>query len=114
MVRSFTVRYGVSQFSPPNKSVFKAGSTIPVKFQLTGASGSPIPNSVAAGLGCTVQVSFGSLAPVCATYNATSRLFQANLSTPSNLPRRTSYQIVMTVKVDTTVVASASTTVTTK
>ena len=111
VVRSFIVGYGVAQFSPPNKSVFKVGSTIPIKFQLISASGTPIPTSVAASLGCTVQVRFSSLTPVCATYNATSQLFQANVSTPSNLPPRTSYQIVMTVKVGTTVVATASTTV---
>ncbi|HEV7204916.1 MAG TPA: putative Ig domain-containing protein, partial [Jatrophihabitans sp.] len=114
VTRSFILGYAISNLGPPNKSTFKAGSTIPVKFQLTGANGKPIPNSLATTLGCTVKVTFNAGTPVRATYNPTSQQFQANLSTPRNLPPRTAYNIVITVSVSTTTVAAATTTVITK
>jgi hypothetical protein len=114
VARTFTVGYVVSNLAPPNKSTFQAGSTIPVKFQLTGANGKPIPNTVATTLGCTVNVTFNAGTPICATYNTTSQLFQANIATKASLPHKTSYKIVITVKVGTTTVATATTTVTTK
>ncbi|MCU1689536.1 MAG: Ig family protein, partial [Jatrophihabitantaceae bacterium] len=112
--RTFTVGYKVSVLAPPNKTVFQAGSTIPVKFQLIGANGKPIPNNVASTLGCTVTASFNAATPVCATYNATSQQFQVNIGTPGNLPHRTSYTIIITVTVGTTTVATSTATVTTK
>lgn len=41
---SYTVAYGFSGFAPPvaNRSTFKAGSTIPLKWQLTNATGGAI------------------------------------------------------------------------
>jgi CSLREA domain-containing protein len=114
VARSFTIGYAVSSLAPPSKTTFQAGSTIPVKFQLVGADGKPIPDSLATSLGCTVQVSFNGGTPLCASYNSKSQQFQANVSTPANLPNRTSYQIVITVKAGTTTVATATTTVTTK
>jgi hypothetical protein len=114
VTRAFVVGYRITNLAPPNKTIFKAGSTIPVKFQLTGANGNPIPDSVAAGLGCTVKVAFNTRTPVCASYNATSDQFQANLPTPANLMHGSSNTITITVTVGTTVVATSTVTVTAK
>jgi hypothetical protein len=112
--RTFTVGYVVTNLAPPNKSSFKAGSTIPVKFQLSGAGGQVISDSLAASLGCTVKVAFDTQPPVCAAYDRRTHLFQANLPTPSNLRRGTAYPIVITVKVGTTTVATTTVSVSAK
>ena len=114
VTRTFTVEYRIAKLAPPNESKFKAGSVIPVKFQLTGANGRPIPDALAATLGCTVEVAFNGGTPVCAAYNRTRHLFQADLTTPSNLTRGGKYPIAVTVKVDSVMVATASVSVTAK
>jgi hypothetical protein len=114
VTRTFTVGYTVSNLAPPNKSQFKAGSTIPVKFQLAGAGGQVIANTLAATLGCSVTASFNGGTPVCATYVSKSRQFQVDLVTPSNLSKNTDCPILITVKVGSTTVATATVTVTTK
>jgi Glycine rich protein len=112
--RSFSVGYGISALPPPVKATFQRGSAIPVKFQLTGANGSPIASSLAASLGCTVTVTFNGGAPVCAVYNTVSRTFQADLKTPATLTKGASYQIVVSVTVGATTVATATVTLVAK
>jgi hypothetical protein len=109
--RTFVVGYSVSSLAEPNKTQFTPGSTIPVKFQLTGANGKPIANGVASTLGCTVKVSFNGGAGVCAVYNSKSQQFQADVATPAKLTHGATYPIVVSVTVGTTTVASAHTTV---
>ena len=48
---------------PPGDKTFNAGSTVPVKFQLTSANGQPIAGDLAASLGCTVNVTFNGGGP---------------------------------------------------
>lgn len=115
MTQSFTVGYGITTLSPTNKSMFQPGSTIPVKFQITGANGQPIPASLAASLGCSVSVSFNGGKLVCATYNSKTNSFEADITTPKSLTSGTKYPIVITVVAkDGTKVASSTVTVTAK
>jgi hypothetical protein len=115
VTQSFTVGYGVSKLSAPSKMTFQRGSTIPVKFQLTGANGLPIPASLAASLGCSVTVTFNGGTPVCATYHAISNSFEADIVTPKTLTAGQSYPIVVTVVAkDGTTVASKTFTSTAK
>ena len=48
---TFVVLYDFGGFLPPiandGSSVFKLGNTVPVKFQLTGTGGAPVPTAVA-------------------------------------------------------------------
>jgi hypothetical protein len=90
---NFTITYGITNVYPPNKTTFQKGSTIPVKFQLTDNKNKPIPSSLAQSISnicnpkvvstkqATVQFD-GQQPPVCAVYNASSGIFQANLMTP--------------------------------
>jgi cysteine-rich repeat protein len=97
---TYVVGVAVSKLSPPTKSQFKAGSTIPVKFQLTGANGQPISATLAAQLSsaCAAKVAFDGQPAVCAVYDPTQNFFQANLNTPKNLTVGNSIQITITVK----------------
>ena len=114
VTRSFVVGYTLSNLAPPNKSTFQHGSAIPVKFQLTGAGGVPIPASVAASLGCHVTVTFDGAAPVCAVYNRTTGYFQATIKTTGSKAGHT-YPLTVTVKAnDSTVVATTTKQVTAK
>jgi hypothetical protein len=90
------------------------GSAIPVKFQLTGAGGTPIPASVAASLGCGVTVTFNGGTPVCAVYNTTTGYFQATIKTTGTKAGQT-YPITITVTAsDSTTVATTTVHVTAK
>jgi Listeria-Bacteroides repeat domain (List_Bact_rpt) len=112
VTQSFTVGYGVSTLSPPNKSTFQRGSSIPVKFQITGTNGLPIPASLAASLGCSITVTFNGGKPVCATYSPKTNSFEADMMTLKTLTAGKSYLIVVTVVAkDGTRVASSTVTV---
>ena len=80
---AYVVEYGFSGFlQPVPQSSYKRPSTIPVRFQLMGASGSPISDQAAAALlspVCLVVVTFDGQAKGCATYNAKSDTFQYDL-----------------------------------
>jgi hypothetical protein len=103
------IGYSVSMSAPLPNTVFRPGSIIPVKFQLTASNGQPLPNALAASLGCTVTVTFNNTGPVCATYNAKKvRLFQAAISTPTTLTRGASYPITVQVTASTFVIAAAT------
>jgi hypothetical protein len=105
---TYVVGVGVSKLSPPAKTQFKAGSTIPTKFQLTGANGQPITATLAAQLSsaCAVKVAFDAQPAVCAVYDPTQNFFQANLNTPKNLAVGTVVPITITVKVGTTTIGT--------
>jgi hypothetical protein len=93
-----TVVLNVTSVSPPAKTQFKAGSTIPVKFQLVGTNGL-VSAAVAAQLSslCEVKVAFDGQPAVCAVYNPTMNFFQANLATPKNLAVGSSIPITITL-----------------
>ena len=103
------ISYNVSISAPPANTVFRPGSTIPVRFQLTASNGQPLPNALAASLGCTVTVTFGNTGPVCATYNAKKvQVFQATITTPTTLTKGASYPITVQVTSGTFVIAAAT------
>jgi hypothetical protein len=82
---SYTVGYRFGGFTEPvPQSSYKRGSTIPVKFQLTDAGGTPIPDSDAAALlspTCRVQVTFDGVVSGCASYDAVRDRFLFTLKT---------------------------------
>ena len=108
---------GVSALLPPDKTTVKRGSTIPVKFQVLGTNGLPIPASLAATFVCasatgrTATVTFAGAAPVCAVYSATQNVFQANVKTSATLALGP-YPLVVTIREGGAVVASRQVTVT--
>ena len=71
------------------QKVFKAGSTIPLAFQLVGEDGRPIPDAEAQALAsaCDVRVSFsgGDRVPGCARYDPEGKAFQFNIKTAKDL-----------------------------
>lgn len=81
----FVVAYGFSGFlQPVPQTSYKRGSNLPVRFQLTAASGQSISDAAAAALlspRCLVSVTFDGLARGCATYNAVSNTFQFDVKT---------------------------------
>lgn len=79
----YTVGYGFGGFSEPiPQPNYKRGSTIPVKFQLTNAGGTPIPDVDAIALLspiCRVQVTFDGALRGCAAYDSTHDQFTFTL-----------------------------------
>jgi hypothetical protein len=96
----FVLEFNFLGFLPPipNKSSFKAGSTIAVKFRLGDANGTPILKSDAQALAsaCDVQIFFtgGNPSPNCASYDGNA--FHFNLDTAKGLAPGT---YAITVKV---------------
>lgn len=86
---SYSVAYRFGGFTEPiPQSSYKRGSTIPVKFQLTDANGTPIPDADAAALvspTCRVQVTFDAVVRGCATYDAVRDRFFFSLKTTRTL-----------------------------
>ena len=82
---AYVVAYGFSGFLQPiPQSSYKRASTIPVRFQLQDASGSPISDQAAGALlspACRVMVTFDGQAKGCASYNSRSNTFQFDLKT---------------------------------
>jgi hypothetical protein len=105
---TLTIGYSVSIVAPPANTVFKQGAKILVKFQLLTNNGQPIANTLAAGLGCTVTATFNNTSPVCATYTASKKVFQATVATSTGLTHGQSYPITIQVTVGTAVVATAT------
>jgi hypothetical protein len=75
---------------PKSTLTYKAGSTIPVKFVLTDASGQPIPAATAAALAANKEVEATLTGPGASTtvlahadcnWNTTEPFFQCNLKT---------------------------------
>jgi hypothetical protein len=92
---TYTVVYGFGGFlSPVPKSslVYNSGSTIPVKFTLTNASGQPIAATTAAALAANNEVEATLTGPnggttvnvsALCTWNTTGHYFQCNIKTPT-------------------------------
>lgn len=58
MTVHYTVGYKLSEFTaPPSRSVWKLNSMVPIKATLTDASGTPIPDAIAATVNVTVSAS---------------------------------------------------------
>ena len=110
-VFSVSAGYAVSNLSPPAKTKAQAGSAVPVKFSLT-VGGTPVSNTqgaqIAAACGATVQLD--GLTALCATYDASSRLFRANVKSTKTLLG--SVPITITVKIGTTTVATKTVNIT--
>ena len=111
---SYTVTANVLKLSPPTKTQFKAGSTVPVKFQLLGAGGVLIPTAMAQQLSdaCAVTATLDDLPPVCAVYDSSKGFFQANLKSSSSWAVGSVVPITITVKVGGTTVATCTTSIT--
>jgi hypothetical protein len=80
---SYIVSYDVLGFlEPVPQSTYRRSSTIPVRFRLGGASGSPIGDTTAAALlspVCLVHVTLDGVVQGCARYNSTSDTFQVDV-----------------------------------
>jgi len=92
----------VSMVSPLPLSTFRRGSIIPVTFRLTSSTGQPLPDALAAGLGCDVTVTFNLGGPLCPTYNPKKALFAASIVTSKSLTPGVEYSITVLVVVGTT------------
>lgn len=116
--QSFTAGYGIAQLAPPAKTTATRGSTIPVKFKLTTANGTPISATEAAAIRCpatsatapSATVTLSGLAPVCATYDPASGFFQANVKTTG--AANGELDLTVTVKAGSTVLATTTVKVT--
>jgi hypothetical protein len=110
---SYTVTANVIKLSP-SKTQFKAGSTVPVKFQLLGAGGALIPTAMAQQLSdaCAATATLDDLPPVCAVYDVSKGFFQANVKSSSSWAVGSVVPITITVKVDGTTVVTCTTSIT--
>ena len=110
----YAVGFSVTKLSPPTKTKFKAGSTVPVKFTLTGAGGQPIPADLAAQLSssCGATVTLAAQTPVCAVYDPAKGTFIATVKSPKTLTIGSLVPITITVTVDGTTIATGATTIT--
>jgi hypothetical protein len=109
LTNTYSVVYNFGGFLPPlvinghGNGLFKAGSTIPVKFQLTDFYGNPV--STASGT-ASIDTSSPATAPI--HYDADAQQYVANLKTPKgatgsytitvNLDDGMSYTIGVTLK----------------
>ena len=108
----YVVGFGVGQLAPPPRTKFKAGSTVPLKFQLTGPDGQPIATTMAQSLPpCAAKVVLGTQAPVCAVYDPLTSRFQANLKIPAGQQVGTEVTIRVTVTIGAATVATANTSI---
>lgn len=85
----YVVAYDFLGFlEPVTRTTYKKGSTLPVRFRLGDASGSPIGDSAAAALlqpACLVHVTFDGAVLGCASYNADSDTFQYDVKTAKTI-----------------------------
>jgi hypothetical protein len=106
--RSFVVGYRVANLTPTSSTRFTRGSTMLVRFELTDASGQPIPIAIAASLGCSVTVTFNAGSPACAAYSVATQFFGADIKTAATLAEGERYAVVVHAVVGPTIVASAT------
>jgi hypothetical protein len=101
----YSVGYGFAGFmSPLSKTMLlKSGSTIPVKFVLTDATGSPLPPATASALAETGNVEAILMGPgiapqtsLCTWNTAGGLYFQCNIKTPGGLKTGTSNPYTLT------------------
>jgi hypothetical protein len=107
----YVVGYLFAGFSSPlPKSTVKAGSTLPVKFQLQDASGQPISDTDAQALvspSCNIAIILVKPAgpvPGCPSYDPMSKQFQLNVKTTASMNGANGVSV--TVTFDTTVVTT--------
>ena len=110
----YIVAYQFGGFLEPiPQSSYKRGSTIPVKFRLTDAAGTPISDAAAKGLlapFCAVRISFDDVDAGCARYNASTDTFQFDVKTAKTLGEG-SHTIGVTVTDGSVIINSEQTTV---
>jgi hypothetical protein len=104
----YTVGLRITDFAPPNKTSIRRGSTIPVKFQLVDAGGRAVSDTLARSL--TASVAFAGTSTT-ATYNASTKVFQANVKTSSSLRVGSTQTLAVTVRSGAAVVATITSTV---
>jgi hypothetical protein len=100
----YSVGYGFAGFmSPlPKSTLQKSGSTIPVKFTLTDASGSALPPATAAALAQAGSVEATLAGPAISpqtalcTWNGMGFYFQCNIKTPSGVKTGTANPYTIT------------------
>jgi len=100
----YVVGYTFGGFTAPlPKSSVKAGSTLPVKFQLQDANGQPISDTEAQSLlspSCKIAIIVVKPAGAvsgCPTYNTTLKQFQFNLRTTSAMKGANGVSITVTI-----------------
>lgn len=111
---SYVVGYEfLGYLAPIPLSSYKRGQTLPVRFQLGDASGTPIADADAAGLAgeCSARVTLDGVVVGCATYDEESSTFQYDLKLPKNLSPG-SHTIAVLVTIDGGVVNEESLVVT--
>jgi hypothetical protein len=84
------VSYHFPGFLPPvPQGTYQRGSTIPLKFKLANAAGTPISDAAALALlagDCKVKLTVdGVVQTGCATYDAASDKFQRNWKVPQSM-----------------------------
>ena len=112
---AYTVTFKVAGLKPASGTQVKRGTTIPVQFRLVDASGNEISDAIAKNLAtsCSAVILFsaGNPSPNCARYDDKANTFLFDLRTsPTQTPG--SYTITVQVTSGSTIVGSASTSVT--
>src|SRR5262249_12694328 len=84
------------------KSTVKAGSAVPVKFELKNASGQPIGKSAAKSLvspSCKISIILVKGGPVggCATYNSVTKQFIFNLKITNAMTWANGVSVTVTI-----------------
>lgn len=77
----YVVGYAVAITSPGPGDKVHRGDSITVRFQLRDASGTPIPDTLAGSLGCSVTAGMAGGPSICAAYSASSHSFVAVVQT---------------------------------
>jgi hypothetical protein len=111
---TYLVAYRFGGFLEPiPQSTYKRGSTIPVKFRLTNANGTPISDAAARALltpTCNVRISFDGVDAGCVRYSASTDTFQFDLKS-SKTAVEGPHAIGVTVSAGSVILNSAATTV---
>ena len=85
---AYVVAYRFLGFLEPiSQTTIKRGATLPVRFRLGNANGTPLDDAQAARLAatCLVVVTLDGAVIGCAAYNPTSNTFQLNIKLPKDL-----------------------------
>jgi hypothetical protein len=113
---AYVVAYRFLGFLEPiPQTTIKRGATMPVRFRLGDASGTPLDDAEAAALAdtCLVAVTLDGAVKGCATYNPVSNTFQFDLRLPKNLTPG-SHTVGVQVSAAGTVVNNETVTITVK
>jgi hypothetical protein len=107
----YVVGVEVSRLGAPKPAKVIAGTVLPVRFQLKGAGGVLISDSLATSLAaqCAATVVIDGLSPACATYDAKVDTWAVNIKTPSTWTSGMVVPLQIRVRVGTTIVGSSAT-----